>query len=149
MEFKDDDICICCQHMLKSLIYFESFPDCIESLMQCKCSRNSCYSIRSYRKEVCNTQYKYDQRFDSWLVEPMHMEVPYNIQSQVDETNIYLSQWSMELLISGYWVQAPCWALFVDRSFCPTWYHSGSVPKKHTEVYINYKLFVLLAQDYY
>ena len=92
VEFKADAICICCRHMLKSLIYFESFLDCIECLMQCKCSGNSCYSICSYREEVYNTQYKYDQRFDSRLVEPMHVEVPYNIQSQVDETNTYLSQ---------------------------------------------------------
>ena len=39
--------------------------------------------------------------------------------------------------------------LCIDRSFCPTRYCSHSVPKKHTETYINYKCFGLLAQAYY
>ena len=35
---------------------------------------------------------------------------------------------------------------YEDRSFCPAQYHSCSVPKKHTEAYINYKLFGLLLR---
>ena len=38
---------------------------------------------------------------------------------------------------------------YVDGSFCPAWFYSHSVPKKHKEAYINYKLFGLLAQGYY
>ena len=34
-------------------------------------------------------------------------------------------------------------------SFCPSQAHSCSVPKKHTEAYVNYQLFGLLAQTYY
>lgn len=37
----------------------------------------------------------------------------------------------------------------VDRSFCPVWFHSLSIPKKHVEAYINYKLVGLLAQAFY
>ena len=37
----------------------------------------------------------------------------------------------------------------VDRGFCPAQSCRRSVPKKHTEAYINYKLFDLLAQAYY
>ena len=36
----------------------------------------------------------------------------------------------------------------VDRGFCPAWSCSHSVPKKHTEVYINYKLVDLVAQAF-
>ena len=37
----------------------------------------------------------------------------------------------------------------VDRGFCHAQSHSHSVPTKHTEAYINYKLVGLLAQAYY
>lgn len=37
----------------------------------------------------------------------------------------------------------------VDANFCPTLSHSCLVPKNHTEAYIKYKLFSLLAQAYY
>lgn len=37
----------------------------------------------------------------------------------------------------------------IDISFCLAWFHSHLVPTKHTESFINYKLFVLLAQAYY
>ena len=37
-----------------------------------------------------------------------------------------------------------CWS--VDRGFCLTGSHSRSVPKKHTEAYINYKQVSLLFQ---
>ena len=45
----------------------------------------------------------------------------------------------------------PYWwiPLGVDRGFCLTWSFSHSVPKKHTEVYINHKLVDLLAQASY
>lgn len=36
-----------------------------------------------------------------------------------------------------------------SRSFSPAWSHCSPVPNKHTEVYIIYKLFGLLVQDYY
>ena len=39
--------------------------------------------------------------------------------------------------------------ILIDRNFCPAKFHSHSVPKKHIEAYINYKLFGLLAQAYY
>ena len=38
--------------------------------------------------------------------------------------------------------------LSVDRGFCPVRSNSHLVPKKHTEVYINYKLVGLLAQAF-
>lgn len=34
----------------------------------------------------------------------------------------------------------------VDESFCPIWSHSHSIPNKHTEAYINHKLFSLLLR---
>ena len=37
----------------------------------------------------------------------------------------------------------------VYRSFYPVWSHSHSVPRKHTDVYINHKLVGLLAQASY
>ena len=37
----------------------------------------------------------------------------------------------------------------VDPGFCPTRSFSCSVPRKHTEVYINYKLTGLVAQASY
>ena len=39
--------------------------------------------------------------------------------------------------------------VFIDRGFCPTRPHSCSVPKKSTEVYINYQCIGLLAQASY
>ena len=38
---------------------------------------------------------------------------------------------------------------FVDGSICPAQSRSYSIPKKHTEAYIDYKRFGLLAQAYY
>lgn len=38
---------------------------------------------------------------------------------------------------------------FVNGSFCPIQSRSHLVPKKHTEAYLNYKLFDILAQAYY
>lgn len=37
----------------------------------------------------------------------------------------------------------------VDKSFFCAQSHSRSLPKKHTEKYVNYKLFGLLAPTYY
>lgn len=36
----------------------------------------------------------------------------------------------------------------IDRSFCPDWSRSLSVPNKYIEAYINQKLFGLLAEAY-
>lgn len=37
----------------------------------------------------------------------------------------------------------------VEGSFCPAWSCSHSVTNKHTETYINYKLFSIIAQACY
>lgn len=37
----------------------------------------------------------------------------------------------------------------VDKRFCPHWSRNCPVPKRHTEAYINYKIFGLLGQTYY
>ena len=44
---------------------------------------------------------------------------------------------------------AKCLCAIYKQSFCSIQIWSCSVPKKHTEGYINYKLFCLLAQAYY